>query len=98
MTIFYDGKGTALPDTDLFSVENEEPMIGWARIFCEKTEDGMFSVDPKFVGSRVAVNLRTMATGVLYNVKTKQHHARPIVYKIEAPDEWIPLELLEIEL
>lgn len=93
-----DAKGKQLPDPDSLEPVSEDPVIAWATIIKSKTEDEMFEVDEKYRDTRIAVNLRTTTYGMLYNNKHKKYHRREIIFKVDSPDEWIPTELLDIDI
>jgi hypothetical protein len=90
-----DAKGYVLPDPESLP-EGEDPIIAWATLVKEKTEDGMFVVNPGQMGARVAVDLRTTTRGAFFNKQTKQYHMREIIFKIDGGG-LIPTELLAIE-
>jgi hypothetical protein len=92
-----DALGRQLPDPDELP-EGEEPVVCWATIIKEKSEDDMIEVDPQYLHTRIAVNLRSTTYASLYNTEKKKYHAREIIYKVYEPDHFIPTELLDIEL
>lgn len=97
MPDIFDATGKKLPDPETFP-EGEEPIICWAIIIKNKTDDGMVEVSEGYKGARIAVNLRSVRFAMLYNKEKKLQHGRLIIYKINEPDEFIPLELLDVEL
>lgn len=84
-----------LPDPDTLG-EGPEPIIAWATIVKLKTEDGLIAIDEKFLKERIAVDLKTRKTGILFNKEKKLHHQREVIYKLNN-EGWIPTELLEFD-
>ncbi len=91
-----DAKGNSLPDPEKLP-EGSDPIIAWATIVQSESEDHAVQVVPEYVGTRIAVNLRSTCTGTMYNKETKQYHRREIIYKIDPETDWIPTELLEFD-
>lgn len=91
-----DAKGNSLPDPEKLP-EGDYAIIAWATIIKEESEDKIIKVIPEHVGSRIAVNLRTIRIGTMYDKITKQYHRREIIYKVDPETDWIPTELLEFE-
>lgn len=90
-----DAKGRRLPDPETDLPPGEDPIIAWATIVKEKTDDGMFTVNQGCVGARFAVNLRTLTRGAFFNKLTKQYHMREIIWQIDGG--LIPTELVAID-
>lgn len=92
-----DAHGNKLPEPDTLP-DGDEPIIAWATIIREKTDDGLIVVEKDYLGARIAVNLRSIRSGTIYDTISKQYHHRQIIYKIDPATDWIPTELLEFEL
>lgn len=91
-----DAKGNSLPNPEKLPA-GEEAVIAWATIVKAESDDHMIKVVPEHVGGRIAVNLRSIRFGTMYDKDTKQYHRREIIYKVDPINEWIPTELLEFE-
>lgn len=84
-----------LPDPDSLG-EGPEPVIAWATVMKLQTEDGLITIDNKFLNNRIAVDLKTRKTGIMFHREKKLHHQREIIYKLN-DEGWIPTELLEFD-
>jgi len=92
-----DVSGKKLPDPDDLPI-NDEPVVAWATVVKDKTDDGMHLTDPKFVGARLAINLRTTRYQPFYNTVEKKYHSREVVDALPPLNGWIPVEILKVDL
>jgi len=92
-----DAKGRELPNPDTLPAGND-PIVAWATVIKQKSEDGLITVAQEYMGSRIAIDLRTYKYAVVYNKEVKRQHMREIVYKVGSEDEWLPIEILDIDI
>jgi len=92
-----DAKGNSLPDPEKLP-DGDYAIIAWATVVKAESDDHMIKVLSEYVGARIAVNLRTITIGTMYDKVSKQYHRREIIYKVDPETDWIPTELLEFEL
>ena len=92
-----DAMGRALPDPETLP-QGTDPVIAWAVIIKSQTEDGLVSVKPEYVNARIPVDLRTTKFSILYNTSVKKYHGREIIFKANVEGEWLPTEILDIDI
>lgn len=90
----------SLPNVDDLP-PGDEPIIVWGTIIKDKTADGLVSLsDPKFLHQRVAVNARTRTRAGIKTLLPNEKIVvinREIIFKVDDPDAWLPIELISFD-
>ena len=73
----------------------EKQTIIWATIIKNQTEDGLITVDEKYIGERVPIILETIRHGIGFNKQKEKRWMRKIVNKEQGG--WLPVEILQID-